>query len=184
MTFRAAQGLVDLGHTRIAALAGRPHSFRARQRLAGFHAGLAERNAAPDPSLVVADLTTSAEARAVIERLMALDSPPTAVLALNLGISTGVLLDRIVNDRRYAFIALDEHDLSVGFGVSAVVRDPQEVGRQAARLAVERIGDPPRAPRTVTLRSVVVRRGTGEIPAETVLAHWNQRRSSSASIGR
>lgn len=175
----AVTGLVGLGHTRIAALAGRSHSFRARQRLAGFHAALAGR----DASLVVADLTTSAEARAAVERLMELDSPPTAVLALNLGISTGVLLDRIANDRRYAFIALDEHDLSVGLGVSAVVRDPQEVGRQAARLAVERIGNPAGDPRTVTLPSVVVRRGTGEISAETVLAERNQRRDSSASIG-
>ena len=96
---------------------------------------------------------------------MDLPAPPTAVLALNLGISTGVLVDRIANQRRFAFIALDEHDLSVGLGVSAVVRDPQEVGRQAARLAIERIADPDASPRTVTLPSVLVRRGTGEIPA-------------------
>jgi LacI family transcriptional regulator len=53
----------------------------------------------------------------------------------------------------------------VGLSVSAVVRDPQEVGKQAARLAIERIADPHASPRTVTLPSVLVRRGTGEIPA-------------------
>jgi LacI family transcriptional regulator len=160
----AVAGLVDLGHTRIAVLAGRPDSFRAQQRLAGFHAGLARRGVTADAGLVVAGLTSSGQARAAMAGLAALPAPPTAVLALNLGISTGVLLDRIAQQRRYAFIALDEHDLSIGLGVSAIVRDPQEIGRHAARLAIERISDPARPPRTVTLPSTVVRRGTGEIP--------------------
>jgi LacI family transcriptional regulator, galactose operon repressor len=81
-----------------------------------------------------------------------------------------VLVDRIANQRGFAFIALDEHDISIGLGVSAVVRDPQEIGRQAARLAIERIADREGPPRTVTLPSILVRRGTGEIPAERVPA--------------
>lgn len=52
--------------------------------------------------------------------------------------------------------------------MSAVVRDPLEVGRQAARLAIERIADPDGPPRIVTLPSVLVRRGTGEIPPESL----------------
>lgn len=44
--------------------------------------------------------------------LMKLPSPPTAVLALNLGISTGVLLDRIDNLRQLAYTSLDETELS------------------------------------------------------------------------
>ena len=115
---------------------------------------------------------------------MDLPAPPTAVLALNLGISTGVLVDRIANQRGFAFIALDEHDLSVGLGVSAVVRDPQEVGRQAARLAIERIADPDGPPRTVTLPSVLVRRGTGEIPAESVTAEAVAGEGANGTLGR
>jgi LacI family transcriptional regulator len=162
----ATSGLADLGHRRIAALAGRANSFRAKQRLAGYRGGLARGGLDAAPELVVTDLTSPDEARAAVAALMDLPTPPTAVLALNLGISTGVLVDRIANQRRFAFIALDEHDLSVGLGVSAVVRDPQEVGRQAARLAIERIADPDGPPRTVTLPSILVRRGTGEIPPE------------------
>lgn len=162
---KAVVGLVELGHRRIAALAGRATSFRAKQRLAGFRAGLARRGVTEAPNLVVTDLTSPDEARSAVAALMDSPAPPTAVLALNLGISTGVLLDRIANHRRFAFIALDEHDLSVGLGVSAVVRDPQEVGRQAALLAVQRIAGADEPPRTVTLPSVLVRRGTAEITA-------------------
>jgi LacI family transcriptional regulator len=160
----ATRQLLELGHRRIAALLGRVDSFRARQRLGGFRAALAQHGTAEDPRLTVGDLTTPDQARAAVVELMRLASPPTAVLALNLGISTGVLVERIASRRDFAFVSLDEHELSTGLGVSAVVRDPQEVGRQAALLAVERISEPDRPPRTVTLPSVLIKRGTGEIP--------------------
>lgn len=163
----ATTQLVELGHRRIAALAGRAASFRATQRLGGFRRALASHGIAEAPELVVTDLATSAEARAAVAALMEQPSPPTAVIALNLGISTGVLLDRITHQRRFAFIALDEQELTAGLGVSAVVRDPQEVGREAARLAVARIADPDAPPRTLDTPSVLVRRGTGELPVES-----------------
>jgi LacI family transcriptional regulator len=162
----ATTQLIDLGHRRIAALAGRASSFRAMQRLGGFRDALEKHGVPEDPQLVLTDLTTSDEARSTMASLMELASPPTAVIALNLGISTGVLLDRITNGRRYAFIALDEQELTAGLGVSAVVRDAQEIGREAARLAVARIADPDAPPRTVDVPSVLERRGTGEIPVE------------------
>lgn len=160
----ATAQLLALGHRRIAALAGRPDSFRPAQRLAGFRAALADHGIAEPPALTVTGLTSATEARAAMERLMNSPLPPTAVLALNLGISTGVLLDRIANHRDVAFIALDENELSAGLGISAIIRDPWELGRQAAVLAVERIGSRKAKPRTITLPSTLVRRGSGELP--------------------
>ena len=162
---RATGQLLALGHRRIAALAGRLGSFRARQRLDGFRAALTRHGTAEDPELVVGDLTTPDQARAAVAKLLELPAPPTAVLALNLGITTGVLLDRIAHRRGFAFIGLDEHDLTAGLGISAVVRDPQEVGRQAALLALDRIAQPGRPSRTVTVPCHLLQRGSGEIPA-------------------
>jgi LacI family transcriptional regulator len=90
---------------------------------------------------------------------------PTAVLTLNLGISTGVLLDRIADHRDLAFIALDGNELPSGLGTSAIIRDPREVGRQAALLAVERLRRPQAPPRTVAVPCTLARRGSGELPA-------------------
>ncbi|GGJ40301.1 LacI family DNA-binding transcriptional regulator [Paenarthrobacter histidinolovorans] len=159
----ATNQLLDLGHRRIAALAGQNSSFRAKQRLGGFRSALANRGLKEEPDLVVENLITPAQARSTMADLMNLASPPTAVLALNLGISTGVLLDRIENNRKLAFIALDESELSSGLHVTALVRDPEEVGRQAAKLAIDRIAQPELPARTITLASHLVRRGTGEI---------------------
>ena len=159
----ATTQLLELGHRRIAALAGRTDTFPARQRLAGHRAALADHGVADDPDLVVTDLVQTGRARAAVADLMRMPSPPTAVIALNLGISDGVLLDRISQHRGYAFIAFDESELYAGLGVTAVVRDPQEVGRQAALLAVARHQDLEGPGRTVTVSSRLVRRGTGEI---------------------
>lgn len=164
---RQATGqLLELGHRRIAVLAGRLGSFRARQRIDGFRAALARTDVAEDPDLVVGDLTSPDEAKAAVAKLMARPEPPTAVVALNLGITTGALLDRIAHQRRTAFIGLDEHDLTAGLGVSAVVRDPQEIGRQAAALALDRINAPGSPARTVTVPCRFLRRGSGEIPVD------------------
>lgn len=159
----ATDQLLVLGHRRIAALAGRSDSFRAAQRLAGYRDSLA-RHGLADSALVVTDLVTAAEARQAAAALLDGENPPTAVLALNLGISTGVLLDRIAGGRSCAFIGLDETEISAGLGVSAIVRDPRELGRRAAQVALERIAAADEPARTVVLPATVRRRGTGELP--------------------
>lgn len=159
----ATKQLLDLGHRRIAALAGYLTTFRARQRLAGFREALAEQGIAEDPELVVTGLMDPDQARPTVAGLMNSQSPPTAVIALNLGISDGVLLDRITQHRRYAFIGFDESELSAGLGVSAVIRDPQEVGREAAVLALERTRNRDRPSRTVNVPVRFLRRGSGEV---------------------
>lgn len=177
----ATDQLLDLGHRRIAALAGRSDSFRARQRLSGYRAALIKNGVTPERELVVDGLVTSEQARAAVSDLMKLPSPPTAVLALNLGISTGVLLDRIDNQRQLAYISLDETELSAGLHISAVVRDPEEVGRQAALLAIARVADPEQPARTVTLSSRLIKRGSGEIsPKESTMPADSMRHQSTS----
>lgn len=154
--------LLALGHRRIAALAGRPDSFRAAQRLGGYRTALAR--AGDVPELVVTGLTSSEQARAAAARLLDGPEPPTAILALNLGIGTGLLLDRIAHRRGNALIVLDETEVSAGLGISAISRDAQEVGRAAAALALERIAHPDAPARTVTLPSTLIKRGSGELP--------------------
>lgn len=115
---------------------------------------------------------------------MTLPSPPTAVLALNLGISTGVLLDRIDSQRQLAYISLDETELSAGLHISAVVRDPEEVGRQAALLAISRVAEPELPSRTVTLPSHLIKRGSGEISAEEFIRPADSKSQRSAPSQR
>ncbi|MFC9503496.1 substrate-binding domain-containing protein [Streptomyces sp. NPDC057002] len=104
---QAAEHLLQLGHRHIAALAGRLDSFRAAQRLSGYRNALAQAGIKEDPRLVVGDLTTPEQARDVVIRPLHQPAPPTAVLALNLGISTGVLVERLAGHHAFAFIGLE-----------------------------------------------------------------------------
>jgi len=159
----ATEALIDLGHRRIAALAGDRSSFRTKQRLSGYRTALSRRGIPEATELVVTELLTSESAATAAGQLLDGADPPTALLAMNLGISNGVLLDRILNQRQNAFIALDESELSVGLGISAVARDPEDLGRTAAQLAISRIREPDRDVLTVLRPSFLVRRGSGEI---------------------
>lgn len=159
----ATEALIDLGHRDIAALAGAADSFRASQRIAGFRDAMKRRGIAVRPELEVLDLLTVDDAAAASARLFSLDAPPTAVLALNLGISTGALLDRFNNKRPGALISVDESEMTAGLGITAIVRDPEELGRQAAALAVARIAEPERMPQVVDLPTQLIKRGSGEI---------------------
>lgn len=160
----ATSQLLSLGHHRIAALAGQPDFFRTAQRLKGFRRALDRRGLPSGQRTIVTGLSTASEARIAACRLLDGDHPPTALLALNLGIGTGVLLDRIAHRRSTALITIDETDISAGLGISAITRDPRELGRRAAQLAVERIKRPKAEPQLVTLPCRLARRGSGESP--------------------
>ncbi|HEY8477655.1 MAG TPA: LacI family DNA-binding transcriptional regulator, partial [Chloroflexota bacterium] len=73
--------LVDLGHRRIAHIAGSPNSRATTERLAGYLAALASCGLEIDSSLVVyGDYSRQSGSRAA-ETLMALPKPPTAIVA-------------------------------------------------------------------------------------------------------
>ncbi|MDQ4113021.1 MAG: LacI family transcriptional regulator [Actinomycetota bacterium] len=159
----ATLSLVDLGHRRIAVLGGDPGSYPTQQRLLGFRRALTARGLPADDDLIVTGLLSSEQAAAAAKRLLGANAPATAVIALNLGISHGVLLDRIRHGRRQAFIAFDESEITRGLDVSAVTRGPEEIGRQAARVALERIEAPQSPKQKLVLPANLARRHTGEI---------------------
>lgn len=161
----ATESLIELGHVRIAAVAGDAGTVPARQRLLAFRTALARHGIESAADSIVENLGTSVDAARATGHLLGSPDPPTAILALDPEASTGVLIDRITHRRRTACIAFDESELSIGLGVSAIARDPEELGRLAALLAVSRIEDPDRPVRTVVLTSRLIARGSGEISA-------------------
>jgi LacI family transcriptional regulator len=89
--YLATRHLIDLGHRRIALIAGPQYASSARGRLAGFHRAMSEAGIAVDPSFVV-DSTFSIESGGeAARRLMAADDRPTAVFAVNDNTAIGAL---------------------------------------------------------------------------------------------
>lgn len=87
----AARHLANLGHTRIALIAGR-RSFRsARERRAGFEDGLAEFGITLPPEYVLQGDYTFESGLALGAEILDIDPPPTALFASNDEMAAGVL---------------------------------------------------------------------------------------------
>jgi LacI family transcriptional regulator len=141
-----AQHLLDLGHRRIAILAGRTeHNDRAAARVHGVRAGLAARGLAVCAEWLTAQPYRIGEGRRGARTLLAAAEPPTAIICGNDQLAFGVLVEA-----RTLGVAVPA-DLSVaGFGDSdyAEFLDPplttmhapaEEIGRRAADYLLARL---------------------------------------------
>lgn len=109
--FRAVNYLLDIGHTRIAALTGEMAHSSGRQRQDGYEAALKQRGIPIDPRYVINGGWFFHGGYTAAHRLMTLDEPPTALYASNYGMATG-------------FMAwLKEHGLKVPHDISIVSFD-------------------------------------------------------------
>jgi DNA-binding LacI/PurR family transcriptional regulator len=84
----ATQHLVERGHRRIAFVSGAIRTVSRRRRLAGYRRALAENGIPLDDALVplspdFGDADSDPLARAAVLALLALDDPPTALVAVN-----------------------------------------------------------------------------------------------------
>lgn len=161
----AMRHLIELGHRRIAHLAGPQWTSTGVLRLRAYRHALADAGLPVDESLVeVCDVWTEEEGAKGLRRLLTARSQFTAVLAGNDLLAVG------------AYDALDEHGLScprdlsvVGFNDIAfmdklcpaltTVRIPQyQIGAEAARVLLERIEDPMAPAKSVLLPPSFVQR--------------------------
>ncbi|MFF2387353.1 LacI family DNA-binding transcriptional regulator [Agromyces sp. NPDC058104] len=138
----AAQHLLDTGHTRIAFVGDYAWLPTYRERLEGMAAVLD--GASPTwRSLLRDDAHDVASSRALTRELLALDEPPTAIVAGNNRILLGVLeeLSEQGSDDAPAVIGIDEPEWARVMGVTTVAGDVEAVGHHAARLALARLAD-------------------------------------------
>jgi LacI family transcriptional regulator len=87
----AVSHLVELGHERIAHLAGPRGTDTARRRRRGYVEAMRRHGIEPDPNLVVAAGYSPEHGATMMEKLLSQDSPPTAVFVANLASAIGAL---------------------------------------------------------------------------------------------
>ncbi|MFS2279271.1 LacI family DNA-binding transcriptional regulator [Microbacterium sp. OR21] len=164
--YEAASRLLQLGHRRIAYLCNPADVYTQVERLRGYRAAMAEHGVDETASLeyLVDDRDVPAE-QTVTAALDAAE-PPTALITGNNRMTIGALRAfRARPDRpEPALIGFDDFDTADVLGVSVVSYDPQELGRQAARLTLERVAEPTGFTRQIELPTWLVERGTGERP--------------------
>lgn len=148
--YRGTLALLDAGHTRIGYLGNVSSAFTGARRYEGYLRALEERGIRPDPAIVLREQQDGGSASEATHRLLDLDAPPTAIFSANNRNSIGAL--REIGRRLRAgaqpsempsLVSFDDFELAelMPVPVSVVDHDPRQLGREAARLLLTRLGD-------------------------------------------
>ena len=167
----AAEGTAHLlrhGHRRIAFFGDAESVYTATERLEGFRSALRAAGVEPDAELVVMTAPTSEAAGALIDRVLDLDDPPTAIMAGNNRWSVRLLrhFKQRGERRQLAFLGFDDFELGdvLDPGITVVAQDPATMGQLAAELLLRRVAGDDRPHQHIRLQTRLVVRGSGEIP--------------------
>ncbi|MFG1464714.1 LacI family DNA-binding transcriptional regulator [Xanthobacter sp. DSM 24535] len=165
----AVEHLVELGHRRIAHLAGRAGGFNAAERQQGYREGLEAAGIVYDPALVAVAGYTAEGGMAAMRDLLA--QRPTAVLAATLVSAAGAMVVlheqgiRIPED----VSVLGLHDAPVARmlypALTTVMMPTEEMGRVAASLLIRSLnGEAPEAVPPLPPGALMPRASTGPAP--------------------
>jgi LacI family transcriptional regulator len=166
----ATAHLIRVGHRRLAYLGDRRELWTAQERRRGF---LEQLGAVGIPTAgipIVEDLHTEDAAYAATLELLDSANPPTGLFSSQNLVTIGAL--RALRERglhrRVALVGFDDIPLGdmLEPGVTVVAQNPYEMGRIAAQRAFARMDGDVSAPGRVVVPSVLIPRGSGEIPPE------------------
>ncbi|WP_139418066.1 LacI family DNA-binding transcriptional regulator [Agromyces laixinhei] len=147
--YRGTKSLLDAGHTRIGFLGNMRSVFTGQRRFEGFTRALTERGIEPDDALVQREQQDVDSARDAMRRLLDLADAPTAVFSANNRNTVGAL--REIGSRLRGGADVSELPTIVSFDnfelaelmpvpVAVIDHDARQLGREAARLLLSRLG--------------------------------------------
>ena len=162
--------LIDLGHRRIASIAGIDGIPTAVARRAGWRDAMEARGLHADPALVYEGLTTREVGFAAIRHLLTLPDPPTAAVCFNdlaaFGTMLGLRHEGLEPGRDFSVVGCDDIKEAALWlpGLTTINNRQDELGAEAARVLEERIANPSGPVQRVLLRPRFVPRGTTAPP--------------------
>ncbi len=181
----ARKGVAHLlahGHRRIGYLGDAPRIYTSKQRLSGYRAAMADAGAPVDESWISLGPSDPARIGDALDRLLdpAREHPVTALFTGNNRLTVAVLRELAERGRAQrvtgvpipgggpglALVGFDDFELAdlLDPAITVVAQDPAGLGRRAAELLFARLNGDDAPPRTVTLPTVLVPRGSGELP--------------------
>ncbi|MEJ1154639.1 LacI family DNA-binding transcriptional regulator [Microbacterium marmarense] len=161
-SYGATKRLLQHGHRRISYVCNPASIYSQTERVAGYRRAMREAGTDPTPWERLEDDRSLPPERAIAD-LLTLATPPTALICGNNRMTIGALRAmRALGDTSTALIGFDDFDTADVLNVSVITYDPHELGRQAARVAIERMHDLTGVARQLILPTHVIERGTGE----------------------
>lgn len=147
-SYRGVRSLLETGHTRIAFLGNARSVFTGQRRFEGYERALAERGIAVDETLVRREQQDVESASAAMRELLDAPVPPTAVFSANNRNTVGALreIGRRLREGAApsdmpAIVSFDDFELAELMPVPVTIldHDARELGRQTARLLIDRL---------------------------------------------
>jgi DNA-binding LacI/PurR family transcriptional regulator len=162
----AVRHLVDVGRRRIATIAGPQDMAPGADRLAGYHAAVAEAGRAADEALVEISDFSHDGGRAAMERLLQRTPELDAVFVASDLMALGALSALRAAGRAVpvdvAVVGFDDSQLALTTQptLTSVGQPIEEMGRELTRLLLEEIRSPGGSPRRVILDTRLIVRGS------------------------
>lgn len=168
----ATEHLLSLGHRRVAMICASTRTSTGRERLKGYTSALQDAGLPVDPSLIVEGAPTRRDGMEGLMAVLSRPHPPTAAVCFNDISAFGVMLglNRLGMRIGHDFAVTGHDDIAeAGLwvpGLTTVAVPIEEIGRQAARVLLDRINDPDQPAQTVILApKLMVRESSGACPA-------------------
>ncbi len=166
-TAELVQHLIGLGHRRIAMVSGRPGLRTTLERVDGYILGLQRAGLYVDETLIRNGHSEAEPARQAIKSLMALESPPTALITANNQMTIGAMAAlrdlglRVPDD--IALVAFDDFPWADLFHprLTVMAQPVEELGTLAAEMLFQRLHEPDLKPREVRLTPRLIVRDSG-----------------------
>jgi LacI family transcriptional regulator len=165
----AARHLVEMGHTRVAQIAGPPQTSTARERDDGFRSALAELGRPLAEELRLHGAYEHATGLRGCRELLAAADPPTAVFCGNdviaLGAWDAAISEGLSVPEDLSIVGFDDIEMASwdAIGMTTVRQPLTEMARVSAEFLVTRLSEdvPPRPRERVFETELIVRRTTG-----------------------
>jgi LacI family transcriptional regulator len=145
------------GHRRIGLISGTAGLSTTDERIAGYRAALKKAGISFDSTLIRCGESSLEPARIATNQLLALDEPPTAIVAANNLMTIGTmhaLRDaRIDVPKKMALVGFDDFDWADYFNprLTVIAQPLEELGARSVQLLIRRIAVPVEKPQVVRL---------------------------------
>lgn len=162
--------MLDLGHRRVAIVAGKEHHSTTIERVEGWRRAHLRRGLGLDEELVSVGSADASDAAAATTALLALTDPPTAFFSASNVITLGMLralkAARLSVPEQASFAAFDDVEWAdlLGTPITCLAQPTFDLGTAAVGLLLRRLADPDAEHRTLRLPPVLHAR-------ESVAAH-------------
>ncbi len=163
----ATRHLIERGHRRIAHLGDELTISTARERRRGYSDAMLGAGLADDQSQHSDNLRGAQEAYAAVQRLMRLETPPTALFTSQNLVTIGAVkaLHHLGLQHQIALLGFDDVPFAdlVEPGVTVMAQDPGQIGTIAARRMFARLDGDASPAQEIVVPTQLIIRGSGEI---------------------